>query len=108
VESLDPEFHLAALTRLPNPTHQSFDVGDRRLRQNAMAKVEDQRPCPKRPNDVVDRIVEPLAAGNQGERIEIALYGRNRLDAIGGKSEIHSRIKPNCVSTARSRQFDQM
>jgi len=52
---------------------QALDMGDRRILKDTMPQIEDMRPIRERLKDSRCRLVERLAAGNQGKRIEIAL-----------------------------------
>ena len=51
-------------------------MGDRRVRQDAVAQVEDVRPAGEGVKDALDGAFQGVAAGNQRQRIEIALDGR--------------------------------
>ena len=59
----------------PKPPQRLLDMRDRRLRQDAVAEIEDQRALGEVLQDVVDRAVERGAAGEQHQRVEIALHG---------------------------------
>jgi hypothetical protein len=47
-----------------------------------VAEVEDQRTRAQRLKDGVDALFQRLAAGNEPERVEIALYGSPGLEAL--------------------------
>ena len=55
-------------------------MGDRRLRQDAVAQIEDERPLPDRRKNPVGLPRQRLAARQQQDRIEIALEGQMRLE----------------------------
>ena len=56
---------------------QPLDMRDRRFRQDAVTEVENERAVAERFEDGVDRTVERRSAGQQRQRIEIALNGRS-------------------------------
>ncbi len=65
----------------PGPAHprdQALHVGDRGFRNDAVAEVEDVRAAAGRGEDVVDSAVQSLSAGDEGERVEVALRRRAR------------------------------
>src|ERR1700722_15010644 len=57
----------------PHPLDHPLDMGDRGFRLDAVAEVEDQPALAVIRQHVIDRLVERVAAGDQGQRIEIAL-----------------------------------
>src|SRR5882724_786527 len=66
----------------PYPLHHLLDMRDRGFRLNAVAEVEDQPAAGVVRQHVVDGAIERGAAGDQGERIEIALNGDTALHAL--------------------------
>src|SRR5690242_4999080 len=60
---------------------------DRRLRQDAVAEVEDERTAGKSLHHRVDLTVERGAPGQQRQRIYIALHRLERLDFIAREGE---------------------
>src|ERR1700726_636405 len=80
-----------------NPRDQTFHMGDGRVRQDAVAKVENKRALPERFEDSVDRMIERCSAGEQHQRIEIALNGTQRLNLIARKTQLYHPIEPHRV-----------
>ena len=66
----------------PHPLDQPLDMLDRRVRRDAMAEIEDVRAAAHRGKDRVDALVERLPAGDEAERIEIALQRRRRRNEL--------------------------
>ena len=66
----------------PHPLQHLLDMRDRGFRLNAVAEVEDQPAAGVICQHVVDRAVERRAAGDQRQRIEIALHGDAVLHAL--------------------------
>src|SRR5215212_626552 len=62
----------------PHAGDQALHVRNRRFRHHAVAEVEDVRPAAGRFENAVDAPVQSLAAGDEGERVEVAL-GRHPL-----------------------------
>src|SRR4030081_1139064 len=69
-------------SRPANASQRLLDMRDRCFRQNAVAEVEDQRTLAVIFQDIVHRAIERRAAGEQRERIEVALHGDTALDAL--------------------------
>src|ERR1700692_494631 len=65
-----------------NPRDQTFHMGDGRVRQDAVAKIENERASPEHFEDGVDRMIERCPTGEQHQRIEIALNGTQRLNVV--------------------------
>src|ERR1700712_3334808 len=65
---------MTSLTIIPHPFHHLLDMGDRSCRLDAVAEVEDQPALCVIRQHVVDGAVECCAAGDQRQRIEIALH----------------------------------
>src|SRR5690242_12830394 len=66
----------------PHPLHHLLDMGDRRFRLDAMTEIEDQRALAVIRQHIVDRAIERVAAGDQRERIKIALHRGAALHAF--------------------------
>jgi hypothetical protein len=69
---------LASLAGRARPQQQLLDMRDRRVGQDAVAEIEHMRALGESGKDPVDRGVERRAAGDQRERIEIALHRQVR------------------------------
>src|SRR5580692_7912297 len=80
-----------------NPRNQTFHMGDGRVRQDAVAKVENKRVSPERFEDGVDRMIERCPAGKQHQRIEIALNGAQRLNVVAGELQFRHPVEPHSV-----------
>src|SRR5690606_40626314 len=59
-------------------------MGNRRFRRYPMAQVEHERAAAKRLQNGLDAFLQGAPAGNQPERIEIALHGSVLLVGAGG------------------------
>ncbi len=57
-------------------------MGHRRLGRDAVAEIEDQRTSAQRLKDGIHALFQSLAADNEPERVEIALYGSPGLQAL--------------------------
>src|SRR3984957_20593379 len=80
-----------------NPRHQTFHIGDGRLWQDAVAKVENKRASPERFDDGVDPTIERHSAGKQHQRIEIALNDTKRLSFSARKNHLYPPNEPHRV-----------
>src|ERR1700720_3913943 len=80
-----------------NPRDQAVHMGDGRVRQDAVAKVENKRVSPERFEDGVNPTIERRSAGEQHQRIEIALNGTQRLNLIARKTQLYHPIEPHRV-----------
>src|ERR1700730_92951 len=80
-----------------HPCDQTFHMGDGRVRQDAVAKVEDEWVRSERFEDGIDRMIERRTAGEQYQRIEIALNGPQRLNLITRKTQLYHPIEPHRV-----------
>src|SRR6185437_5703255 len=96
---LDPivEVHAALLYSPPYAREHLLDMRDRRLGQDAVPEVEDEASARKRLKHRIDRTVERAAAGEQHQRIEIALHGPPALDLIASEDPIDHPIQPDGV-----------
>src|SRR5947209_8780925 len=70
---------------------------DRRLRQNAVAQIENERTAGKIRQNIVDCTVQRIAAGKQDQRIEIALHGNTVLYALAYKGTVYRPIHANRI-----------
>jgi len=70
---------------------------NRRLRQNAVAEIEDKRPRREILQNRIDRAIQRCAAGEKHQRIEITLNRTTCLDAISRECKIDHPIKPNGI-----------
>src|SRR5262245_20138750 len=66
-------------------------------RQDAVPKIENERPIRERLQYVIDCRIERLSAADQYERIEVSLHGNARLDLTAGKSKVHAPIQSHCI-----------
>src|SRR5579872_3770340 len=70
---------------------------DRRLRQNAVAEIEDERAVRQRFEDRVDRAIKRRATDHERERVEIALHRAHPLNMIARKAELDHPIEPDRI-----------
>ena len=87
---------------------KALDVVDRRLRQNAVAEIEDVRAPGEAGKDVLNRLVERPAAGDQRQWIEVALEGEPRRQQARGDVRVDGRVKADCRETRDVGDFRQM
>src|SRR5258708_5771388 len=83
-----------------SPAHvreHTLHMRDRGLRHDAVAEIEDKRPIRKCLEYLVDGAVERGTAGDQHQRIEVALHGDARLDLIARKGEVGHPIETHTV-----------
>ena len=76
-------------------------MGDRRLRLDTMAEIEDQAPLRKIRQHIVNRAVERIAAGDQHQRIEIALHGDFALHALADEGGLGGPVDTDGVDAGR-------
>ena len=81
----------------PHPPYHLLHMRDRRLRQNAVAEVENKRTAGERFENRVNAAVESSAAGTQRQRIEITLHRAANLDRIARKAKIDHPIQTNSI-----------
>jgi hypothetical protein len=62
-----------------------------------VAKVENKRVSPECFEDGVDRMIERCAAGEQHQRIEIALNGAQRLNVVACEPQFRHPVEPHSV-----------
>src|SRR5580658_9760997 len=80
-----------------NPCDQALHLGDGRVRQDAVAKVENEGVSSERFEDGIDRTIERRAAGEQHQWIEIALNGAQRLNVVAHKIQFRHPIESHRV-----------
>src|SRR5262245_23310272 len=73
------------------------DVVDRRLGQNAMPEIEDEGARAKGGEDRLHAPVEARAAGDEKDRIEIALHRNESLQPVLDESERLAGIAADCI-----------
>ena len=81
---------------------------DRRFRQNAVAEIENKRPAGEGLQHRIDAAIERRAAGEQRQRIEIALHRHAALDLLARKVRSIIQSRPtastgNSLDIARQR-----
>ena len=84
---------------LAHPCDHPFHMGDRRLRQDAVAEIEDERSVAESRQDRIDLAIERSAAREQCQRIEIALHRPAALDLVAGKAAIDHPVEPDRVDS---------
>src|ERR1700733_15321474 len=72
-------------------------MGDRRFRQNAMAKIKHMCPASCRSHNAADGAFQGLSASQQGQRIEIALEYRLGIASFHRLTEIDRCIQTENV-----------
>src|SRR5262245_9842242 len=72
-------------------------MGDRRLRHDAVAEVEDERPARKGFQHLIDRTIKCLTAGDQHKRIEIALHRHAALDLLTREGPIDHPVEADGI-----------
>src|SRR3954470_13764119 len=85
----------------PHALKQLLDMGDRRLRLDAVAEIEDEPPLRKIRQRVVDRAVERGAACDQHQRIEIALSPSLGLHALADEGRLRGPVDADSVDAGR-------
>ena len=65
-------------------------MSDRRVRQDTVAEIEDERLCRESLQHILDRAVERDTAGTQHLRVEIALHRHAGLDLRAGEFAINA------------------
>src|SRR6202011_855888 len=78
-------------------TRQCLDILGRRLRQHTMSEIEYKGTAPERPAKFSHRGFERGAAGNQQDRVKIALNRCERLQPLTGIAARHHRIEADPV-----------
>src|SRR5687768_4030743 len=81
----------------PHALEHLLDMSDRRVRQDAVAEVENERPAGERGKNRIDTAVERRASGSQRQRIEIALHRTAALDFIAREIKIDHPIKAHSI-----------
>ncbi len=90
-----------SLSSAPHPLQHLLDMGDRCLRLDAVAEIEDEPPLRKIRQRVVDRAVERGAACDQHQRIEIALNRNLALHALADEGRLRGPVAADRVDTGR-------
>src|ERR1700722_4066512 len=80
-----------------NPCDQALHVGNRRVRQDAVAEVENERLSSERFLDGVGRTIERRSTSEQHQRIEIALKRPQRLNEVARKIQFGHPIEPHRI-----------
>ena len=103
VQGLHPlrTWRVSVLPAQPRLQHL-LDMRDRRLRQDAVAEIEDERPAGERLQYRIDGAVERLAAGQQRQRIEIALHRPAALDAARARIKIDHPVEADRIDRRSS------
>src|SRR5690606_33914850 len=74
-----------------------LDMRNRGIRRDAVAEIENKRSRRKCLEHRVDRGIERLPAGDQHQRIEVALHGDAALDALARKVLVDHPVKPDRI-----------
>src|SRR5689334_13414864 len=85
----------------PHALDHLLDMGDRRLRLDAVTEIEDEAPLSKIRKRDVDRAVECRAARDQHQRIEIALHGDLALHALADEGGLGGPVDADAVDAGR-------
>src|SRR5262245_66455785 len=72
-------------------------MGERGLRQDAVAEIEDERSLGEHLEDAVDRTIERRAACHPHQGVEISLHRYAPLDLIAREREIDGPIEPHGI-----------
>src|SRR5205823_2546290 len=83
----------------PNPhaSEHLLDMLDWRLRHDPVAEIEDVRAACKGLERRIDRPVERRTAGDQRQRVNIALHRQSGLHLLARKRPIDHPVEPNCI-----------
>src|SRR5262249_44825497 len=81
----------------PYTREHLLDMRHGSIRQDAVPKIENERPIRERLQNVIDCRIERFSAADQYERIEVSLYRNARLDLVAGKSKVHAPIQSHCI-----------
>src|ERR1700730_6424908 len=80
-----------------NPCDQTFHMRDRRVQQDAVAEIENERVSRERFEDGVDPMIERSAASKQRQRVQITLNNAKRLDMIARKTQFYHPVETHRV-----------
>src|SRR4051812_772178 len=83
----------------PHASQHLLDMGDRRLRQDAVAEIEDERSIRECLHHRIDSTVERAAAREQCERIEIALHRHQVLHAVARKAAFDPPVEADGIDS---------
>ncbi len=76
-------------------------MGNRRVRQDAVAEIEDERPRRERLEDGIDRTIQRRASDQQRKRIEITLDWPSGLNTIAGELKIDRPVQTHRIDRDR-------
>src|SRR5208282_6044260 len=96
------------LSSAAHPSHQAFHMLEGRLRQDAMAEIEDMRAGLESLEDALDVLVETGAAGDQRQRVEIALQGEAFGQRGDGDPWLDARVEADRVDFSDACEFSQL
>src|ERR1700733_5626814 len=80
-----------------NPGDQALHMGNRCVRQDAVAEVKNKRLSSERFLDGIGRTIERRSAGEQHQRIEIALNSPQRLNIVAREIQFGHPIEPHRI-----------
>src|SRR5262249_43201557 len=83
------------------PRHHPLDMRDRRLGKDPMAEIEDEGAVGEGLEHGVDRAIERRPAGQERERIEVALNGDATLDMLARKRPVDAPIEADRIHRNR-------
>src|SRR5450756_838602 len=89
--------YMAAWLAPAHALEHLLDMRDRRRRQNAMAEIENERAAGQHRHHVIDFALECGAAGEQRQRIDIALHHDPRLQHVARDLALECPIEPDAV-----------
>src|ERR1700730_6744248 len=81
---------------------------NRRVRQDAVAEVENMRPPPEGRKDMAHPSLKRRAAGGERQGIEIALQHQTSIECFRGPSRIDGAVEPNRIDAGACREIEQM
>jgi hypothetical protein len=80
-----------------NPGDQALDMSDRRIRQNAVAEIENKRSSRKGLQNRLDCSIECISANQQRERIKVTLHRPMSLNVLAGETRFDHPIETDRV-----------
>ena len=89
-------------------SHQCLDMRDRRIRRDAVAKIEDVRPARELLQHVVHATLQRIAASDQQHRIEIALQCNHLADRSAHPARIRTGIEAALEDSSFGQGFDAL
>src|SRR5215213_5728171 len=87
----------AAITLAAHALEHVLDMRNRRLRHDAVTKIENERFLREGLHDRIDAAIERDAAGDEDQGIEITLHWHATLNALAGKIFVDHPIEANSV-----------